>query len=276
MMLLRALSLLILYGCSSFSFAGSNAVRLEDCPSSELKLVAVPSSTNGKGFFACGLRVFEAQAPANFLDGRIVSINAEGASLQVNQKSTGKQKVLQQKLFGIGKIDPIPVTAEHEGSPINIAFNGDIRTFATLLARAFGLNVILESETAGTVKVMARDTAWDAVVAQALKSGGFDYKVESNALMRIAPAERIPKLKPLSTIKGTAEPVSFQFTNADLIDVVGFLQQLLNKKIELPPGPYEPITMFINEWPADDILDVLIVSRGWTHHSEGETIVVSK
>jgi hypothetical protein len=174
-------------------------------------------------------------------------------------------------IFAGGPPRPVPKGADHTGEAVSIDFDGDLASFAILVAQLSGLNVVVEAGSAGRVRIAGRDVPWDAMLKHALRTNGLGYKLEKTFL-RIARQDRVAAIRTLSGRAASGPPVNLSLRHGDLRGVERLFEELLEAPIDLPPGPYDPLTIVVQWIPADEALDLIFASRGWGLKAEGKTL----
>jgi type II secretory pathway component HofQ len=205
------------------------------------------------------------------VDGDALEFRGEGSS----GDSQAKPVRTRVKLFEKG--EPAPQAfdpKQNNGEPLSIDLDADVASFAGLMAQFSGLNVALEAGTSGRVRIVARNAPWDALIERGLKSGGFGMRLDRGYL-RIGRLDQMKKMRPLSSREWSGQPVSLSFTNADLRDVLRLFADISGRAVDvLPPEPYEPLTIFVQDEPWDELFELIVASHGWTYRIDGKHLRV--
>jgi len=238
------------------------------CPFDHSRLVAIAARNKGAlAYVVSGdgkLRELAAGAP--FLDGVIERVDALGLTFkgrQVRDDFTYAPWSKSLRLFEGKPPDAQPFDLKtYTGERLSVDLDGDVSTLASLAGHVGGLDLIVEGGASGPVRVSARDAPWDGVLARGLEAGGFGYRIDHN-VVRIARAERLASVRLLSERSSVGEPVSFSVHRAELADLERLFEDIAQREFELPPPPYETVTLFVKDMPWDRVTELIAASRGW-------------
>ncbi len=251
---------------------------LERCRFDDLRPVAVfrRAGVDVAYLLGPGGTVWEIGPGARLLDGTVERVDAgrlyfrgqrvtEDLSLQARQA--------QAQLFPDGDPLPLEFDPEYTGEPVSINFDADVTSFLSLVAQLSGLNIVAEAGTSGRVSIAARDAPWDWVVDHGLADSGFGSRLD-HLYLRVAPSEQADDLRLLSSQEPAGQLVNLAVIGDDIDLLISVLEEVSGLEIDLPPGPHEPVTVFVREVPWDQLLELLVLSRGWTYRIEGARVVV--
>ena len=74
--------------------------------------------------------------------------------------------------------------------------------------------------------------------------------------------------------RSTAEPITLNLKDADLVDVLQHVGKMLARNIVIDPGIRGSVTVTLHDVPADHVFDLLLTSHGLAAVREGNVIVV--
>jgi HEAT repeat protein len=220
--------------------------------------------------------LFEARPGQGCLDGVIDRIESDAILFKgerVSPDVSTQPVTTRLALFAHGAPDEGPFAGSYTGARMSVDFEGDVATFVALTASVSGLGLALEEGTRGLVRVAARDAPWDAIVERGLDSSGFVWRLDDTVLRvaRGAAADRI-----LMVGKGpwSGPPISFSMIAARMDELMTLFEDISGLRIEYPPGPHEPVVVFMAETAWDKIFALVLASRHWTQRREGDRIHV--
>lgn len=258
--------------------------RLEECRLVDVRLVAVGRVDDAATAYLLHERgsLWQVQQGHALEDAVVEAIEGESVRFREKAAATASPAAAaaaaaaqtRLTLFAQGAPSASAGDPQHTGQPLSIDLDAEVATLAELIAGFSGLNVILEAGSAGRVRVAARQMPWDAVFERALAAGGFGHRID-RAYVRIARRDALDHLLPLSG-EPSGALVSFSFRNGDLRDLAHVFGDISGQPVELPPGDYEPVTIFARERPWDELLALILASRGLAHRVDGGRIRVEK
>jgi TPR repeat protein/HEAT repeat protein len=218
--------------------------------------------------------VFEVKVGQRLFDGVVEGVDSDGLEFRA-EGAEASAKRTRVRLFPHGAPSPQAFDpTRHTGEPLSLDLEADVTSLVMLIAQFSGLNVVVEAGAEGRVRVAARNAPWDGVFERALTAGGFGYRVDGTHL-RVGRRDRLERMRPLATREWSGAPVNFSFRNANLGDVLHLFAEISGLRLGvLPPEPYEPLTIFAQELPWDELLELIVASRGWTYRIESGRIRV--
>ncbi len=222
------------------------------------------------------LFLFEANPGQDCVDGTIDRIEPQAIHFtgeKVSRDLSTEPVDAELRLFEGRQPDERPFGKAYTGGLMSVDFQGDIATFASLMARVSGLGVVLEAGTKGPVQVVAADAPWDGIFERGLESGGFVYRLDHDVL-RIARPEICDQMRMIGERTWSEHPISFDMTGVRMDELMTLFEDISGLKIDYPAGPHEPVVVFLAETPWDKIFDLVLASRHWTHRREGDRIHV--
>jgi type II secretory pathway component HofQ len=155
------------------------------------------------------------------------------------------------------------------GMPITLHFlNGNLQDVFRLLADVSGLNVVVQPGVHGLVTYHANNVPWDEVLERMLAPNGYVAQLEGNVLWIGRPGEAGPRRT------FTGGPMSFEYTDKDLIEALREVAANGRASVELPQGVAGHVTFKLTEVPWDQAFDLLARVNGLTWTRAGDVIRV--
>ena len=155
------------------------------------------------------------------------------------------------------------------GVPVNLDFkDGNLQDVFRLFADVSGLNVVVQPGVHGRVDYRANGIAWDEVLERMLAPYGYVAQLEGNVLWIGRPGEAGPRRT------FTGGPMSFEYTDKDLIEALREVAANGRASVELPQGVAGHVTFKLTEVPWDQAFDLLARVNGLTWTRAGDVIRV--
>jgi HEAT repeat protein len=245
----------------------------------QIRLVATAQRDRGRVAAVLDARgfVYEVKEGQRFLDGCLEAVTADGIELTVDSVAadyTVDRSTQHLRLHDRRRPASYGRDGEFTGEPLSIDFEGDITTFAHLVAGISGINVFVEPGTSGRVQATASEQPWDRVVVRALEQAGLGYRLDGN-YMRIAARARVDRLRMLSTpATFSGQPVTLRFLQVDAREFEKLFSEISGLNICFPEGRLERITMIAQEAPWDEVFELILISQGWTYRIDGPDVQV--
>ena len=218
--------------------------------------------------------VYEVRGGERLRDGRVREVGPEAVELEAESAGARPARTVRMKLFDGGGVPSTVTEPGHTGERMSIDLEADLSSFAAIVALASGLNIVVEAGDGGPVRISARDSPWDAIVAHALRDGGFAHRIDGSYYVRVGKKETLARRPLRAQEKFSGNPVTFRVHKADMRSVIKAFETESGLAITLPPGPHAPVTMYFEDVPWDEALDVLAASRGWTTRREKGRLLV--
>lgn len=150
--------------------------------------------------------------------------------------------------------------------------DGEAREVALAVARATGLNIIVDSSFSGTVSLHLRDVrAEEALTLLAQAVGGRFVKTEKGFLLTKQPAA------PVVHVEGNTEKVTVNVQNAEASEV---LRQIAEKgQMNLVLGTDLPsirVTIYLKDVTPEEAVKEVAKAAGWEVQKEGKIFKVQR
>lgn len=249
----------------------------EQCTLGAASLV-VTGESQGSGYAI----LFDATGPMwvvageKYLDGEVALIEPGVVSIR-QRRLDGKLAFVDDakrlELFTRHPPQPIPEGLASDGDRIDVDFEGDVGELLRLLAKGRH-NVLLEPNASGAVRLAVRRApAGEGLLAHALQAAGFSWRrLGSFAVIGKGDGHDFPR----QALDLVGEPINLSLDDVSLEDVFESLGRAFDFEFVLPAAASEArVTVYCEQvnWP--EIVEALVVSRGWSHRLEGKRIVVT-
>jgi TPR repeat protein len=233
----------------------------------ELDLVAIMPQEGGRRAYLAGAGggLWPVETAQRLLDGEIEEIGTETVTFQADQ---GAQEV--RHLFQNDPPAPWIADAEHTGALVSVNLNGDIRTLVQLTADMSGLNLILQAGSTGRIRMVGRDTPWDALFDRALTEGGFGHRVVDLVVL-VGPKDRLEGLSIPSFPRSSQPLIDVTVRDADVRDLARVFASISGRRVTLPDRPCS-VTLSFNEVPWDTAFGWIATACGFSFQIDEDAL----
>ena len=150
--------------------------------------------------------------------------------------------------------------------------DGDVRDVAMAIARATGLNLIIDNSVTGTVSLHLRGVSPEealSLIAQAV--GARLMKTEKGLLLTKQPPS------PILQVEVKEGKVTLNAQNADASEVLRQIAEKGKVNLLLPADlPVSRITINLQDVPVDEAINVVVKGAGWEVQKDGNIMRVQR
>jgi hypothetical protein len=212
--------------------------------------------------------VFPVVKGERFLDGQVEEVLADGVPFDGQRVSETFKVSSWRPKFRLFERN-VPQTIAYEegkytGRPLSINLEADVASLAQLLSMDSGLNIIVGAGLADkAVRISVRDSPWDGIFVEALKSAGLAHRIEGLVVHILRP-EDVGGQKPVEG-EWSGTPITLAFRKGDIRVLESALAETSGVKVRFPADATEPVTLYLTDVPWDQAFAVIATSQGWTH-----------
>jgi TonB family protein len=145
------------------------------------------------------------------------------------------------------------------------------------IAERVAINIVVDPGINGRVSCKLEQVPWNKALDWMLRVNGLDmiYKGNVVRILKADPANKELKKK-MKKKKYTGIPVTFNFTNADLIDVLKVIAKIADLTLDVPPGITGRVTTQLDSLPWDQALELVLELNGLDCELKGKVFKVFK
>jgi TonB family protein len=145
------------------------------------------------------------------------------------------------------------------------------------IAKRVEINIVVDPGINGRVSCQLEQVPWDQGLDWMLQWNGLDMIYKGNVLrvLKADPANKDLK-KAMKKKKYTGELMTFNFHNADIIDVLKIISKIAGLTLEIAPGVKGKVTVQLQKIPWDQALDLMLELNGLAWEVKGKVVKVYK
>jgi TonB family protein len=155
--------------------------------------------------------------------------------------------------------------------------NAQLLDVLKYIAERVAINIVVDPGINGRVSCQLKQVPWDKALDWMLQVNGLDmiYKGNVVRILKADPANKDLK-KAAKEKKYTGKPMSFNFHNANLIDVLKIIAKVAGVTPEIAPGITGRVTTQLDRIPWDQALDLILELNGLDWELKGKVLKVFK
>jgi TonB family protein len=162
------------------------------------------------------------------------------------------------------------VKPEYSGELVDLELkDGDIVDVLRLFGNVGGVNMLIDPAVQGTVTVKLRGVPWDQALDTIVKQHGLTWH-RDDSVVTISRSGRVTETK-----RYTGEPITLDFKNGDLLDILGLFRNISDLNVVLGHGVGGKLSLKVNEMPWDQVLDGVTKMHGLSWRREGNVLWIT-